>query len=285
VLELSSFQLYHFHHSPHIGVCLMVVPEHLDWHQDMQEYVEAKSNLFQYQSPEDIAIYFAGNKYSEEIANYSPGIKIPYCKEPGAKVRTDGMIVIGEAEVINKSQVKLLGEHNLQNICAAVTAVWQITQDADAIRKVLSSFSGLEHRLEFVRELEGVKYYDDSFGTTPETAVVALKAFTQPKVVILGGSDKGASYDELAEEVMENNVKHAIVLGDTGLKIAELLKQKGYTNISEGLSTMPDIVNAARQHAQSGDVVLLSTASASFGMFHDYKDRGNQFKQAVEALA
>jgi UDP-N-acetylmuramoylalanine--D-glutamate ligase len=285
VLELSSFQLYHFHHSPHIAVCLMVVPEHLDWHTDMQDYVEAKSNLFHYQTPEDIAIYYAKNRYSKQAASYSPGKKIPYYEEPGARVREDGTIVIGETEVANKSDVKLLGEHNLQNICAAATAVWQITQNADAIRQVLTTFSGLEHRLEFVRELNGVKYYDDSFGTTPETATVAMQVFSQPKVLIFGGSDKGAVYDELAEQIVKNNVSHVIAVGDTGPKIAQLLKQRNYTAITEGLNTMPDIVNAAYSQAQSGDVVLLSTASASFGMFHDYKDRGNQFKQAVQALS
>jgi UDP-N-acetylmuramoylalanine--D-glutamate ligase len=286
VLELSNFQLYHFHHSPHIAVCLMIVPEHLDWHKDMQDYVEAKSNLFQFQTSEDIAIYFAKNKYSTEVANYSPGTKIPYYETPGARVREDGIIVIGEnTEVINKDEVKLLGEHNLQNVCAAITTVWQITQNVEAIRKVLTTFSGLEHRLEFVREFNGVKYYDDSFGTTPETAIVALQSFNQPKVLIAGGSDKGTSYESLADAIVNSNARHVITVGVTGPKIAELLRQRNFSNITEGLTTMTDIINEAHKHAQPEDVVLLSTGSASFGLFLDYKDRGNQFKAAVQALA
>jgi UDP-N-acetylmuramoylalanine--D-glutamate ligase len=201
-------------------------------------------------------------------------------------VREDGKIVIGEeeTEIIHKGQVKLLGEHNLQNICAALTAVWQVTQDIEAIRQVLTTFSGLEHRLEFVRELDGVKYYDDSFGTSPETAIVAMKTFAQPKVMILGGSDKGVPFDDLAKEVSKNNVRHVVIIGNTGPKITELLRQQGFSSITEGGKTMTEIISVAQKAAQPGDVVLLSTACASFDLFRDYKDRGNQFKQAVQSL-
>ncbi|MBX4199608.1 UDP-N-acetylmuramoyl-L-alanine--D-glutamate ligase, partial [Candidatus Saccharibacteria bacterium] len=175
VLELSNFQLKDFPYSPHIAICLMLVEEHMDWHSDMEDYVEAKSNIFRHQSKSDIAIYFAEDDNSKKIAGYSPGLKIPYYQKPGAHLK-DEKIVIGEDDkkIIDKSEIKLLGGHNLQNICAAVTAAWQVTQDIDAIKQVLSSFSGLEHRLEFVRELKGVKYYNDSFGTAPATAIVAM---------------------------------------------------------------------------------------------------------------
>ena len=134
VLELSNFQLYNLTYSPHIAVCLMIVPEHMDWHPNMADYTSAKANMFRHQNPEDIAIYFAENKYSTEAAGNSPGHKIPYYKKPGALVRADGKIVIGEQEVeiINKSEVKLLGDHNLQNICAAVTAAWFSLSEAEA---------------------------------------------------------------------------------------------------------------------------------------------------------
>jgi UDP-N-acetylmuramoylalanine--D-glutamate ligase len=287
VLELSSFQLDGFPYSPHIGVCLMIVPEHLDYHESFEEYAEAKSNLFSHQKPEDIAIYFDGNENSRQLAYRSPGVKIPFYLSPGARIREDGKIVVGEPEVeiVHKDEVKLLGEHNLQNICAAVTTIWQISQDVDAIKQILTTFKGLEHRLEFVRELDGVKYYDDSFGTNPDTAIVAMKAFSQPKVVILGGSDKGTPFNSLAEEVIKNNIRHAIAIGDTGPKIAELLRQRGFSNITEGLDDIESIVKEAREKAQDGDIVLLSTGCASFGMFKDYKDRGNQFKQAVHGLS
>jgi UDP-N-acetylmuramoylalanine--D-glutamate ligase len=284
VLELSNFQLYNLTYSPHIGVALMVVPEHMDWHQDMNDYIEAKANLFRHQKPEDIAVYFADNENSAKIAGYSPGRKIPYYRRPGAYV-DDAKIMVDSDEIIDISEVKLVGEHNLQNICAALTAVWQVTQDKDAIRQVLSTFSGLEHRLELAGEVDGVKYVDDSFGTAPETAMVAMKAFEQPKVMILGGADKGASFDELARAIKASNVKHAIVIGQVADKIVNSLRAAGFTDITAGLTTMPEIVSAARQKAAPGDVVLLSAATSSFGLFKDYKDRGNQFKQAVQQLA
>lgn len=287
VLEMSNFQLMNFPFSPHVAVCLMLVPEHLDWHANMAEYVEAKSNLFAHQTSEDIAIYFPENKYSVEVASHTRGRKITYYQKPGALVRNDGMIVIDEpeTEILNKSEVKLLGEHNLQNICAAITAFWQVSQDIDAIRKVVTEFTGLEHRIEFVRELKGVKYYDDSFGTTPETAIVAMQAFTQPKVVILGGSDKGIPFDSLADAVTKANVRHVIAIGNTAPRITSLLKDRGFTEITEGLTTMPEIINTATEKAVAGDVVLLSAGCASFGLFKDYKDRGNQFKSAVNSLS
>jgi len=285
VLELSNFQLQDFPYSPHIAVCLMVTKEHLDYHPNMDEYVEAKTGMFRHQKSDDIAVYFAKNEYSKKIADYSPGKKIPYYEAPGAFVREDGMIAIGQTEVINKKEVKLLGEHNLQNICAALTAVFEAVGSVDKAAAVLSSFSGLEHRLELVRELEGIKYYDDSFATTPEAAVVALKAFDGPKVVILGGSDKGLAFEPLADEVVKSNVRQVIAIGITAEKIADLLKSRGFTNIIPGLRTMPEIVAATRKAAQPGDVVLLSTGYPSFGLFKDYKERGNQFKAAVRELS
>jgi len=286
VLELSSFQLHNFNHSPHIGVCLMVVPEHLDWHSTMAEYVQTKANLFKNQTAKDIAVYFADNKYSIKIAAVSPGKKVPYYKPPGAYVRSDGMIVVGDdkTEVIHRSEVKLIGEHNLQNICAAATTVFEALGTIDKAKAVLHSFSGLEHRLGLVRELGSIKYYDDSFGTTPETAIVALKAFLEPKIIILGGSDKGSSFDELADTLVKSNVRHAILIGETAGHLAKLLKNRNFTSVTTGLTTMPEIVKAARKVAQPGDIVLLSTGCASFGLFADYKDRGNKFKQSVLQL-
>lgn len=287
VLELSSFQLSDVKYSTPIAICLMVVPEHLDWHKDLQDYTDAKANLFKNQNLGDKAIYFAGNQLSEQIAKKSPGHKLAYFKAPGAFVRNDSMITIGyeQTEILPATEIKLLGEHNQQNVCAAITACWQVVQDVSAIRKVLKSFKGLEHRLELVRELGGVKYYDDSFGTTPETAIVAMQAIKQPKVMILGGSDKGALFEDLTTQVMLQDVRHVITIGKTGPSIAALLRHKGYLSITEGLDSMPQIVRTAKNLAKKDDAVLLSTGCASFGLFKDYKDRGNQFKQAVLKLS
>ena len=284
VLELSSFQLEDFNGpSPHIGVCLMVVPEHLNWHADMAEYISAKQRLFAAQKPTDIAIYYSQNENSQAITQKSAGIKIPYFASPGAIINND-QVVINNQTICSVKEIKLPGKHNWQNICAAVTAVWQITQDVAAIKSVILSFSGLEHRIELVSEINKVKYYDDSFATTPETAIAAIQAFDQPKILILGGSDKGTPLDPIANEVISNNIRHIITIGDTGPTIAKQLRERGYNDITEGLKTMTEIVATSQSHAEPGDVVLLSTGCASFGLFKDYKDRGNQFQVAVKSL-
>ena len=284
VLELSSFQLEDFNGpSPHIGVCLMVVPEHLNWHADMAEYISAKQRLFAAQKPTDIAIYYSQNENSQAIVQKSAGVKIPYLASPGAIIDND-QVVINNQTICSVEEIKLPGKHNWQNICAAVTAVWQITQDVAAIKSVILSFSGLEHRIELVSEINKVKYYDDSFATTPETAIAAIQAFDQPKILILGGSDKGTPLDPIANEVINNNIRHIITIGDTGPTIAKQLRERGYNDITEGLKTMTEIVATAQSHAEPGDVVLLSTGCASFGLFKDYKDRGNQFQVAVKSL-
>ncbi|HET9173846.1 MAG TPA: UDP-N-acetylmuramoyl-L-alanine--D-glutamate ligase [Candidatus Saccharimonadales bacterium] len=295
VLELANFQLIDLTHSPHIGVCLMVVPEHLDWHPDTDEYYAAKSQLFRQQSADDFAIYNAQNENSTRIASTGKGWKVPFMTRPGAYVENNQLIV-DDQPICHTDEIKLLGAHNWQNACAAVTAFWKISQNPAAARAVLTSFSGLEHRLELVREFDGVRYYDDSFGTTPETAIVAIQAFSQPKIVILGGSDKGADFTELARVVTEHSVRRVIVIGNAtnethptvGPAIEAALRAQGFAAIislvQPGGATMETIVYTAQQHAQPGDVVLLSAGCASFDMFKNYKDRGEQFKAAVRDL-
>lgn len=283
VLELANFQLMDLKQSPHIGVCVMVVPEHLDWHADMEEYIAAKQQLFINQGPADIAIYYADNENSISVADASEGIQIPYFEEPGALVVNEKIVIEGH-EICDVSEIKLLGKHNWQNVCAAITAVWQVTQNAGAIRKVATTFAGLEYRLEFVSEINGTRYINDSFATTPEATIAAIKSFEQPKILILGGSDKGIDLQPVINEVVASNVRHVIAIGDMGPIIAKKLRQKGFKAITEDLTTMQDIVVAAQSFAQIGDVVLLSTACASFGLFINYKDRGNQFRQVVRSL-
>lgn len=284
VLELSSFQLIDTTASPHIGVCLMVAPEHLDWHSDIQEYTDAKAKLFEHQTPDDIAIYFARNDLTTKIAQAGLGQKLPYYSPPGAHIK-EGNIVIDDQVICGLNEIALLGTHNWQNACAAVTAVWQVDQNIPAIRSVLTTFTGLPHRLELIQEIDGVRYYDDSFGTTPETAIVAIQAFSEPKVVILGGSDKGASYDELARVIANDSVYAVLLIGEQAPRIQAALEQAGFTNFASGGTTMSEIITNANAAAKPGSVVLLSPACASFDMFKNYKDRGEQFKAAVQALA
>lgn len=284
VLELSSFQLMDLRSSPRIGVCLMVMPEHLDWHPDTDEYFEAKSQMFAHQTTDDAAVYFAENETSMKIVSSGPGKKIPYYAAPGAVVK-EGVVEIGGQAICKTGELKLLGKHNWQNVCAAVTAAWQVTKDVEAFRAPLTSFSGIEHRLELARELDGVKYYDDSYGTTPDTARVAIEAFEEkPVIAILGGKGKGIPFDELARFVAERDIKQVIAIGETGPEIAALLRKNGYDKITEGGKTIEEIVGQARELAEPGDIVLLSTACASFDMFENYKRRGELFTKAVQAL-
>jgi UDP-N-acetylmuramoylalanine--D-glutamate ligase len=283
VLELSSFQLSDLQHSPGIALCLMVVPEHLNWHKDMDEYLLSKAHLFERQGPNDTAIYYAHSDLSRRVASYSPGLKIPYFAHPGALVEA-GAISIANQEICQVSALKLLGEHNWQNVCAALTVVWQITQNTHAFRQVLTTFSGLEHHLELVREVGGVKYYDDSSGTTPEAAQVAIAAIHEPKVVILGGSDKGVPFDDLADAIVHGNVRHAVLIGQTSPQLEAALRERDFTNLTPVEGSMETIVDVASQMAQSGDAVLLSPACASFDMFKNAQDRAEQFVAAVNAL-
>lgn len=293
VLELSSFQLYDLKASPKVAVCLMVVPEHLDWHADMEEYIASKQNLFLHQTEEDLTVYNRGSRLSKTVADVSAGFKMSYevpdlgqepAERQGAYVSGQD-IYMDEVRVCSVSDVALLGRHNLENVCAAITATWDlIGQKPGVIQKAVSSFKGLEHRLELVRQINGISYYDDSFGTTPETAIVALAALPQPKVLILGGSDKGLPFGELAQAVVKSNVRAVVQIGITGPAIANELGLLGFTNIIDGGQTMASILQAASSVAQPGDAVLLSTGCASFGLFKDYIDRGDQFKTAVNNL-
>jgi len=284
VLELANFQLIDIKYSPHIAVCLMVVPEHQDWHEDMEEYVTAKKQLFINQTPSDIAIYYSENEISKDIASSGSAIKIPYFKDPGANIENE-VIEINGQRICRTDEVKLLGRHNLQNVCAAITTAWQIDKNISPLKDVVVSFAGLEHRLELVRELNGVKYYDDSFATTPESAIVAIEAFKDPKVIILGGSDKGAEYIQLAKNVAGGNVKHAVLIGDTAKSIEQALKNEGFSDYSFGSKDINEIVELCKEKSSPGDVVLLSTGCASFGIFKDYKDRGDKFSLAVQSLS
>lgn len=287
VYELSSFQLWDLDVSPHVAVVLGIEPEHLDVHEDLADYVAAKANITKYQQVGDTVVYRGGNQYSEQISQLSPGTKIAYPGENAAHVH-GGVFYYGEQNLCSTAALKLPGAHNKDNACAAITAAWQWVNDGNDIERGLSSFAGLPHRLKLVKSVNGVEYYDDSIATTPGSAIAALAAFEAPKVIILGGSSKGASYGELARVITEKNdtIRRVLIVGGEGPKIEEALKVVGfarYSNLGTAV-TMDDIVKTASTTAESGDVVILSPACASFDMFRDYADRGDRFIRAVESL-
>lgn len=266
VFELSSFQLWDLKRSPHVAVVLGIEPDHLDVHDSMEDYVAAKANIVKSQSEHDKVVYNVENALASQIAKQSIAQKITY---PFA---IDSVA----------SSLKLPGIHNQQNASAAIAAVSEYTQDEETIRSGLSAFDGLSHRLKFVREVLNIKFYDDSIATTPGSVIAAINAFPEPKVLLLGGSDKGADYTELVELCERTNTK-VVAVGQTGKTIADLCAQIGVV-CELGGNTMTAIVDQAYELAQPGDVVILSPAAASFDMFKNYGDRGDQFIAAVNSL-
>jgi UDP-N-acetylmuramoylalanine--D-glutamate ligase len=288
VYELSSFQLWDVEKSPTVAVVLMIEPDHLDVHVDFDDYVTAKANIRKFQTEKDSCFYHPTNEISRRIAMINPLPNAHRYDDPqdavSAYVNDNNFVVDGKV-ICPTSALQLPGKHNLENACAAISAALAFTDQWSAVERGLRAFTGLPHRLKFVREIDDVKYYDDSIATTPGSAIAALKAFDQPKVMILGGSYKGGDFQEMAELAGKSNVRQAILIGQEAARIQPLLEKEGVVlqNLGEDVK-MPAIVAAARRAARPGDVVLMSPACASFGMFKNYQDRGEQFVAAVEAL-
>lgn len=293
VLELSSFQLQDLTKSPHIAVMLMTTSEHLDWHNDTEEYVDAKRNILRFQNSSDFAVINRDYPASLESDVYTQG-KVYYVSRErqgyeGCYVNKGSIWLQIQGEktrLISTSQVKIPGGHNLENACAAALAVTLAGVAKENIVSVLKSFKGLEHRLELVRTVNGVNYYDDSFSTTPETAIAAIEAFKQPEILILGGSSKNSDFTELGNVISsKKNIKAIIGIGVEWPRIKSKIKRQNLKLIFiEGADSMNKIVLAAAKISKPGDVVLLSPACASFDMFANYKDRGEKFKKEVKKL-
>ncbi len=293
VLELSSFQLMDCSYSPHIGVSLMIVPEHQDWHHSIDEYVRAKGHIFAHQDKNDIAVINVDYPLSRSLrsivrGNYFSVSMHPH-KENGVYV-DDGAFVyqVGseKEELCQTTDIALPGKHNWENVMAAIAVAKAYGVHIDAIRHVLQTFAGLPYRLEKVGVIRGVTYYNDSFSTTPETAIAAIRAFDQPKILILGGSSKNADFSELGKVIAEMPSIRAIIgIGQEWKRIkSEIQYSMSNIRIIEGCSSMVEVIAAADSVAQPGDVVVLSPACASFDMFKNYKDRGDQFREAVRHL-
>jgi UDP-N-acetylmuramoylalanine--D-glutamate ligase len=283
VYELSSFQLWDIEKSPHIAVILFIEQEHLDIHADMNEYTAAKANVTRYQTVNDVLVYNQSNQYATDIAKRSKTQIIGYPDSITAHVSKE-YFYYNEQKICSVDALQVVGVHNQDNACAAIDAIWGFTQDVEVIERGIRAFKGLPHRLQFVREVDGIKYYDDSIATTPSSAIAALRSFNEPNVIILGGSSKGSNFSELGQELAEHDVR-AILIGDEAENIAEACRNAGFSNFEIiDNPTMVKVVNRARELAKPGSVVLLSPASASFGLFKNYVDRGEQFVKAVNAI-
>jgi len=269
VLEMSSFQLIDLPVSPDIAVILNITSDHMDWHKNQEEYVKAKKNIVKFQKTSDWAVINRDYKTSEGFSKLTKANVIFFSKKT--------------LEIDYKKGIILRGEHNLENIAAAVAVAKILNINKDLIVKAVRNFKGLEHRLEFVKEINGVKFYNDSFATGPQPTIAAINSFTEPETLILGGSDKGLDFEELGKLIdKKENVKNIILIGQIRDKIKRHIKVKKILDL--GLSDMKTIVKKAYEITPKGGVVILSPAAASFDMFHDYKDRGNQFKEVVNSL-
>ena len=298
VLELSSFQLMTMKKSPNISVITNIYEDHLDYHRSFDEYVEAKLNIYSHQKDGNTCVINKDSKYFDlfynTIKENGSNLNIKYfSKKPfienGAYI-DEGKIVYNEngekIDIIETSKLKLMGIKNHLNVCTAISILKDLV-DIESIRKSLINFKGVEHRIEYVDTKNGVQYYNDSISTTPGKAMAALTAFDKKIILIAGGYDKNLDYSGLGDYII-NAAKHVILLGDTTKKIQDsILKSKLYNkeNIKiECVDTLDEALNQAKNVAKSGDIVVMSPASASFDMFKSYKQRGNIFKELVSKI-
>jgi UDP-N-acetylmuramoylalanine--D-glutamate ligase len=284
VFELSSFQLWDLEKSPGLAVVLMIEPDHLDIHKSMEEYVDAKANIARHQTEDGITVYHPTNEYARTIAETSRGTKLRYGVPDDSQVYVaNGQFMIDDEVICPVVALQIPGQHNQENACAAISAAMHYGVGKDVIEAGLRSFSGLPHRLKLIAEKDDIRYYDDSIATTVGSAIAALRSFESGKsVIILGGSDKGADYKELIDEVKMARAR-VVAIGQTGAKIAELCEEAGVPFVRE-VGGMSQVVQVARQQARAGDVIILSPACASFDQYASYSDRGDQFVAAVGEL-
>lgn len=283
VFELSSFQLWDLAASPQVAVVVMVEPDHLDVHASLSEYLTAKSNIARWQSTDDVVIFAGDNELSQKVASPGLGRKLPLMSPPAAWLKDD-WLMMDNAAICSVSDFGLPGVHNHLNIAAAVTAAWQFAQDPSAAASAIKEFKGLPHRLQLIATKNKLSFVDDSISTTPSAAIAAIKAFPGPKAIILGGSDKGANFDELAVELSAQDGAKAVLVGQTAPKIQQALDKAGFKDYDRVAGGMSEIVQAAIKMLGGAGTVLLSPACASFDMFKDYQDRAEKFKKIVEDL-
>ena len=295
VLELSSFQLMTLTQSPNIAVVTNVSPNHLDIHKSYEEYIEAKKNIFRFQNENDIVVLNYDNDITKDFAFESKGEVRFFSRkqelEKGVFVENNCIKILdenGKKDVINIDDILLLGMHNVENACTAIAAVKDLVS-TEKIVKVLTTFKGVEHREEFVRELNGVKWYNDSIGSSPTRTIAGLASFKTKVVLIAGGYDKHLDYTDMGKYILDH-VRVLILMGQTKDKIKNATLQeieKRDNDIDLPIfecSTLEEAVKVAYENSKDGDIVFFSPASASFDMFKNFVERGKKFKEIVNNL-
>jgi len=293
VAELSSHQLEDIHYSPHIAVVLNIVPEHLDRYGNFSNYVKAKSQIVRYQTPEDIVIFNPSHKIVARLASISPARKYRFSlkRQEGAISFLDYEDIFikeeGDREqfLMRREEIPLLGEGNVENALAAITTGLILNVPLGKIREAVSEFKPLPHRLEFVGEYKGIRFYNDSLSTIPQTTIHALKALGDDvETLIAGGFDRGLDFSELGEFIKKTKLSSLILFPNTGERIWETVAKvipKEKLPQRYDVTSMEEAVQIAYKITSPGKICLLSPASPSFGIFRDYEERGNLFKELV----
>lgn len=293
VLEMSSFQLMGMEVSPDISVITNISPNHLNIHKDYEEYIDAKKNIFKYQDEEGILVINYDNEITTTFNKEAKGNTIYFSSK---KKLENGFIVdeniIKECEmglrkhIVNVKDIKLRGVHNYENICTALAATKTLV-DADTAVEAITNFKGVEHRLELVRQIDGVKWYNDSVSSSPTRTMAGLNSFDEEIVLIAGGYDKNLDYTPLAKPIIDK-VKTLILLGQTSGKIFEAVKEESEKQDKHlkiyMCNTLEETILLAKKAAEPGQIILFSPASASFDMFKNFADRGEKFKNLVNKI-
>lgn len=293
VVELSSFQLISMRKSPDVAVVTNVAPNHLDVHKDMDEYVEAKKNVILHQNAFSRTVLNRDNEITEGFRKFVRGQSLGFSMERqlrnGAWLDEEGYLHMAyrgiDVPIMHKSEIAIIGDHNIENYLTAITAVWGYV-GVDSIRKVAKEFSGVEHRIEFVREINGVKYYNDSIASSPTRTIAGLKAFNKKVHLIAGGYDKHIPFEPMVPYIIEK-VEKLYLCGDTAEKIkAAVTDSKDYKGTPQIIMVkdMAEAVSKAYEDTREGDIVTLSPACASFDCFTNFAARGNYFKELVNKL-
>lgn len=290
VAEMSSFQLESIHtFRPKVSAVLNITPDHLNRHHTMEAYIEAKQNIAKNQTEEDICVLNYedqvtrgfGEKVNAQVLYFSSQRKL----EKGIYLDRGDIICHisdGPEKICHVNELKVLGTHNHENVMAAAVMAAAYKVPMEIIRKTIMEFQGVEHRIEFVAEKNEIAFYNDSKGTNPDAAIKGIQAMNRPTLLIGGGYNKDSSYEEWIQ-AFDGKVKKLVLLGATREKIDETARRLGFTDTIL-VDTLEEAVEACVKHAKSGDAVLLSPACASWGMFQNYEERGDKFKELVNRL-
>ena len=283
VVELSSFQLMDMRRSPHVALITNLAPNHLDIHKDMEEYVESKKNIYRFQQEADLLVVNGDNDITAPLQG--PGATHAFSRA-GKNVRVrleNGIIYRDGTPVLDKTDILLPGEHNVENYMAAIAVVEGLVED-ETIRHVAKTFGGVEHRIELVRVKDGVRYYNDSIASSPSRTMAGLRSFPEKVILIAGGYDKHIPYDVLGPEIC-THVKKLFLCGATAPQIRAAVENcAGQKPEMTDCGKFEAAVKAAAAAAEPGDVVLMSPASASFDEFKNFAVRGNFFKKLIMEL-